>query len=215
MSDRNVKFKYYGVAVQEKNKNRWDGKGRLDIIAWLDKMEKRNLLNSSVDLGDVKASVDKVEWFEENRVWIFRFMKLREDNIPSIVRENNEAEIIPLEEDEYIGEGLYMLYDNNTGIAMIQSNRFSLSLKRLEDFLTNIWGVENQRIKIKPILDKIDFNVRDRRKYKTIEISFANITQKKDDNTPKALGTLMNPCRMLNGVAGSVWSRWQRESGIW
>lgn len=57
MSERNVKFKYYGVVVQEKNKNRWNGKGRLDIVAWLDKMDKRNLLNSSVNLGDIKASV--------------------------------------------------------------------------------------------------------------------------------------------------------------
>lgn len=213
MSERNVKFKYYGVVVQEKNKNRWSGKGRLDIVAWLDKMDKRNLLNSSVNLGDIKASVDKIEWSEKNQVWIFRFMKLREDNIPSIVRENNEAEIIPLEEDEYIGEGLYMLYDNNTGIAMIQSNRFSLSLKRLEDFLTNIWGIENQRIKIKPILDKIDFNVGNRRKYKTIEISFANIIQKKDEDIPRALGTLMSPCRMFNGAAGSVKVGFGRTKG--
>lgn len=134
VSERNVKFRYYGIVVQEKNKNRWDGKGRLDIVTWLDRMDQKNILHRIVDLGDVKASADKVEWFEENQVWIFRFMKLREDNIPAIVKENNEAETIPLEEDEYIGEGLYMLYDNNTGIAMIQSNRFSLGLKRLEDF---------------------------------------------------------------------------------
>lgn len=213
MSKRNVKFKYYGIVLQEKNKNRWNGKGRLNILAWLDKMDKRNLLNSSIDLGDVKASVDKIEWFEGNQVWIFRFMKLREDNIPSIVKENNEAETFPLEEDEYIGEGLYMLYDNNTGIAMIQSNRFSLGLKRLEEFLTNIWEVENQRIKIKPILDKIDFNVRSRRKYKNIEISFANVVQKNDDDFPRALGTLMHPLRMFNGVAGSVKVGFGRTKG--
>lgn len=70
--------------------------------------------------------------------------------------------------------------------------------------MTHIWAVENQRIKIKPIIDQINFNMRDRRKYKSIEISFANIIQKNDDTIPKALGTIMKPIQMFNGVTGSI-----------
>lgn len=156
-----------------------------------------------VDLGDLKASVDKVGWFEDQDVWVFRFMKLREDNIPSIVKENQEAEAISLGDDEYIGEGLHMLYDNNTGIAMVQVNRFSLGLKRLEDFLTHIWGIENERIRLRAIMDDLNFDKETRRKYRAIEISFANISQQNEDG-PRALGTIMNSFRKFYGVAGSI-----------
>ena len=203
MSERNVRFQYFGLVRQEKQKNRWKGKGKLDADAWMDKLDKKQLLNATIDLGDVKASVDKIEWFKKDKVWVFRFMKLREDNIPSIVKENQEAEAINLGEDEYIGEGLHMLYDNNTGIAMVQINRFSLGIKRLEDFLTNIWEVENERVRLRPIMDSIQFDKGIRRNYRTIEINFANISRE-NEGGHRSLGTIMNSFRNFHGVSGSV-----------
>lgn len=64
--------------------------GKLDIEAWMDKVLQNDLLNKTIDMGDVKASIDRAKWFEKDSVWVFRFMKLREDNIPSIVKENIE-----------------------------------------------------------------------------------------------------------------------------
>lgn len=203
MSERNVKFQYFGLVRQEKQKNRWKGKGKLDADVWMDKLDKKQLLNATIDLGDVKASLDKVEWFQKDKVWVFRFMKLREDNIPSIVRENEEAEAINLGDDEYIGEGLHMLYDNNTGIAMVQINRFSLGTKRLEDFLTYIWEVENERVKLRPIMDTVQFDKRIRRNYRTIEINFANISRENEEGH-RSLGAIMNSFRNFYGVSGSI-----------
>ena len=203
MPERNVKFQYFGMVKQKKEQNRWKGKGKLDIESWMDKLENKQLLNTTVDLGDAKASVDKVEWNEKHNVWIFRFMKLREDNIPSIVREKQEAKAIPLEDDEYIGEGLHMLYDNTTGIAMVQMNRFSLGLKRLEDFLTQIWEVENERIRLKPIIDMVDFDGDKRRKYKAIEVEFANIGQAELDDR-SSLSTIMAYFQKFYGVTGKI-----------
>lgn len=212
MSIRNVKFQYFGLVRQEKMKNRWKGKGKLDIYAWMDKLEKKKLLNATIDLGDLKASVDKVEWFENNDVWVLRFMKLREDNIPSIVKENQEAEAISLAEDEYIGEGLHMLYDNNNGIAMVQVNRFSLGIKRLEDFLTCIWDVENERVKLRAVMDQQIFDSGIRRKYKAIEVNFANISPESEEG-PRSLGTIMNSFRRFHGVAGCVKISFGRRKG--
>lgn len=212
MSERNVKFQYFGLVRQEKEGNRWTGKGKLNISVWMDKLDKRQLLNSTIDLGDVKASLDKVEWFKDFDVWVFRFMKLREDNIPSIVKENQEAEAITLGDDEYIGEGLHMLYDCNTGIAMVQVNRFSLGLKRLEDFLTSIWNVEKERIKLRPIIDQIEFDRDARRKYKAIEISFANISHVEEEGK-RSLGAIMNSFRRFCGVAGNIKISFGRTKG--
>lgn len=91
MPERNVKFQYYGLVRQKKEKNRWRGQGKLNIDIWMDKLDKRNLLNTTIDLGDTKANVDTVKWFEKSDVWVFKFMKLREDNIPVIVKENQES----------------------------------------------------------------------------------------------------------------------------
>ena len=203
MPERNVKFQYYALVRQKKEKNRWNGQGKLDIDIWMDKLDKRNLLNATIDLGDTKANVDTVNWFEKSDVWVFKFMKLREDNIPVIVKENQESKVIPLEDDEYIGEGLHMLYDNNIGIAMLQINRFSLGLKRLESFLTEVWKEEGERIKLKPIADKLVFDTSIKREYKSIEISFANITPQLEDGK-RSLGTIMNLYRKMQGAAGVI-----------
>lgn len=51
------------------------------------------------------------------------------------VKENEEPTIIELEDDEYIGEDLFIIYDENKGIVMIQQNRMSLGIPRLEEVL--------------------------------------------------------------------------------
>ena len=203
MIKRNVRFQYYGLVRQKKEKNRWKGQGKFDFEVWIDKMKAGDFLNSVIDLGDTKASLDKIEWFEKEKVWIFRFMKLREDNIPSIVKENQEAAAIQLDSDEYLGEGLHMLYDNELGVAMLQVNRFSLGLKKLENFLTYIWHVENERIRLIPILDEVIFDNNRRRKVKCIEIGFANISSCMDGEK-RALGTIMNLYRKVDGVSGKI-----------
>ena len=102
MIRRNVKFQYFVLIRQKKIKDCWKGMGKLDIEAWMDKVLQNDLLNKIIDMGDVKASIDRAKWFEKDSVWVFRFMKLREDNIPSIVKENNEAKAIKLQPDELL-----------------------------------------------------------------------------------------------------------------
>ena len=51
-------------------------------------------------------------------------MRLRDDNIPFIVKADANAEDLELDKDEYVGEGLHVLYDRNHQLFMIQSNRY-------------------------------------------------------------------------------------------
>lgn len=204
MSERRVKFQYFGVIRQKKEGNKWKGYGKWDLEAWLDIVDRKDLSMKAIDLGDTKARLEKVEYFSTNNVWVLRFMKLREDNIPSIVKENEEAEGIPLGDDEYIGEDLYMLYDAENGVGMVQVNRFSLGLKRVEDFLTEIWDYENERIRLRAIMEDFDLDrIRGRRKYRSIEVKFANISNQLDKEG-NSLGTIMNSFRRLSGVSGSI-----------
>lgn len=204
MAERNVKFQYFGVVRQKKIKNEWKGKGKLDIYEWLDKVETNSLLQSVIELPDTKAQIEKMQFYENEQVWVFRFLKLREDNIPSIAKANEDAEGIPLGDDEYIGEDLYMLYDPNNGIGMVQVNRFSLGLKRLEILLTQIWGVEGERIKLRAVAEEFDLNrVRGRRKYRSLEVDFANLGSQLEEEH-NSLAKIQNSFRSFFGVAGHV-----------
>ena len=203
MIKRNIKFQYFYLVRQKAVGNKWKGLGKLDIAVWMDKVDKHQIKNTTIDLGDAKANIDKIECDDDGNMWSFRFMKLREDNIPSIVRENQEAEAIKLDSDEYIGEGLHMLYDNETGIAMLQVNRFSLGLNRLEALFSTIWNEENERIRLISILDKKIFDAWPRRCYRKIEIGFANITSQLEEGK-NSLGTIMNLYRKFQGVSGNI-----------
>lgn len=203
MIRRNVKFQYFVLTRQKKIKDCWKGMGKLDIEAWMNKVLQNDLLNKTIDMGDAKASIDRAKWFEKDSVWVFRFMKLREDNIPSIVKENNEAKAIKLQPDEYIGEAIHMLYECETGIAMLQINRFSLGRERLEDLLSTIWNMAGERIRLVPIMDKDQFEAMARRKYRSIEVSFANIEPQLESGK-NSLGTIMGLYKKFQGVSGSI-----------
>lgn len=185
-------------------KNEWKGQGKLDIYEWLDKVETDSLLQSVIELPDTKAQIEKIQFYENEQVWVFRFLKLREDNIPSIAKANEDAEGIALEDDEYIGEDLYMLYDFTNGIGMVQVNRFSLGLKRLEILLTNIWRVEGERIRLKAVAEEFDLNrVRCRRRYRSLEVDFSNLGSQLEEEH-NSLARIQNSFRSFSGVAGHV-----------
>ena len=57
--ERNIKFRYYKLEQQHKEKNKWYSDGAFDFIAWLDKVENNNLLTTTVELNDTKARVEK------------------------------------------------------------------------------------------------------------------------------------------------------------
>ena len=55
-----------------------------------------------------------------------------------IAKENGEFDFIELEDDEYIGEEVTVLYDEEFNIIMIQRNKNSLSPSGLEKYFTGV-----------------------------------------------------------------------------
>jgi hypothetical protein len=202
MNSRNIKFQYFKIVRQKREKDFWRGIGLFEVLVWLDNVKRNSLLREPIELEDTKAQIEKIDYSEKENVWIMRFMKLREDNIPSIAKKKQEAKGIELGEDEYIGEDVYVLYDAACGIAMIQANRFSLGLKRLSELMSKVWGRENERIAIRPIAQNFDLN-NNRRAYRTLELSFANIdTPETDDKS--SLNRIMSCYNRFYGVSGTI-----------
>lgn len=201
--ERNIKYQYFKLDRQEKISGVWTDSGEFDFISWIEYVSDNNLEKKAITLKDTKARIERIKFYENNDVWIIRFMKLREENLPYIAKENTDAADIPLLEDEYIGEDMYMLYDINTNIAMIQSNRFSLGLSRLAELLAKSQDKTDERIRLFPIKRDVDLSAFSKNSYRTLELGFANIVQEKAKGK-SALSDILRMYGKFAGVSGTI-----------
>ncbi|OLS02191.1 DUF6731 family protein [Tissierella creatinophila] len=194
---RNIKFQYFQVTIQKENE-----KHLFSFDDWAVYLDKENLICKSIELKGLKARVEKYHNDESNNLWVIRFMKLRDTNIPSAVRESEEAVPVTLDDNEYLGEDVNMLYDESNGIAMIQSNRFSLSYTRIQELVNNINPFEGFDIFINPIIEKTKSKL-DNKKSKKITLGFANI-ERPISKTKSALSDIINSYFNIQALSGQV-----------
>ena len=212
---RRIKFLYFMCFIQkEVNKDNWKSIEYFSFDKWMHVFEKHYQQRQSIDIGSTKVRVENVVFNNESKVWNIHFMKLREDNMPSVAKENIEAHPIDLSEDEYLGEDLFILYDEKACVAMVQVNRFSLGTIRLEEFLTHIWSLPGQRVKLLPIMDKYNESFfKSKSSYRKLEISVVNINNKATDNH-SSLSQIKNNFSRIGAPNGSItFTMGQRKTG--
>lgn len=103
------------------------------------------------------AKISSLFYHEDLRCFHMVFERLRDFNLPVKSSFERESEIIDLEEDEFIGEEVSLLYDVDNCVFMIQRNRDSLSPTALEMFLNDIHSNfihQNSNLEINPILEQ-------------------------------------------------------------
>lgn len=201
--ERNIKYQYFKMDVQDKLNGIWTNSREFNFIEWIQYVSDNNLEKETIELKDTKARIEKIKFFTDQDVWVVRFMKLREENLPYLAKERKDASDIPLQDDEYIGEDMYMLYDIGNKIAMIQSNRFSLGLTRLTELLMKSQNKTDERVRLWPIKKYVDVTALNKMTYRTLELGFANIVRE----VPKknsALADILNTFRKFSGVSGTI-----------
>lgn len=202
---RTIKFQYYVIKYLDHNKGYVKDLNIFNFTKWLVDIKKRGYIKKSVEFGGTLARIDNITYDDKNDLWGIRFMKLRDTNIPSKVKENEEAEVIPLEDDEYIGEDLNMIYERKSGIAMIQSNRFSLSISKVAEFIQSTISSNDIKILIEPISDKFDKKDIKKRSIKKLEVSFANLINLNESaSNIQSLSSIIKPMYKLGGITGSI-----------
>ena len=206
---RTIKFSYYTVcSVNEKEGT--DPK-RFDFEAWIEKAEKLNVEQKEIEFDGTIARLECLEGDSANHIWKIRFLKLRDTNIPSIVKKEEEAKPLELEDDEYIGEDLVMIYDPKNQVAMIQSNRFAFSKGKLEKYLNKIWGVDEQKIVLLHISKKIDVAKIKGKQSRSLILRLANVHPIEETDRP--LSKIINAYATMGGKAGNVAFTLGRGSG--
>ena len=202
---RVIKYQYCVVRCMKQQNGRWRKYRKFDLVEVISKIKKDDLLMKSIELDGLLARVDKISYDEGHDIWGLRFMKLRDTNIPSKVKENEEAEVIPLDDDEYIGEDVTMIFEKKSGIAMIQSNRFSLNIDKITRLMNLLYANENVIISIDPILEvKSDTRFK-KCSYKTIDVAFANLKLwGSQEHKQLSLNSLISPVKKLGGYSGHI-----------
>lgn len=135
-----------------------------------------------------------------------RFMRLDFANIPNISYDNRESVPLPLDEGQYLGTPLHVLYDVSHQIYMVQQNRTTMSVGKLSQYI-NIIAHDigllngNTLIELRPIISRN--RLRDGAIFSKIELRFANIAEARiDDRTD--LFRIVNLYNNYNALTGSI-----------
>ena len=204
---RNVRFEYFQIWVNKISpEGKKSGKSELfNLVDWIDKIKRDGLEQKSLDIGSAKARIDCCKYDKGTDTWAIRFMRLRDTNVPSKVKDNHEAEVIELDDGEYFGEDITMIYEKKSGIAMIQCNRFSLGISKIEELLWTTYGENDIFISIVPIADTKDKKYSNKNNYKTFEITFANIQKWKPEKSKAcSFNSFMDLVKKFDGYIGKV-----------
>lgn len=203
--ERKVKFQYFKITYCQLNKGRYEHKGGFNLADWVINFEKQGKMNKLIGYEDGSARVEKFDL--EDDYYIIRFIKKR-FSAPSKCKEGEEAEPIPLDDDEYIGEDVTLLYDREKNIVMLQSNRFAMSYNSISRFISNDLNKkkdkDNKKIKVflKPLIkDHSELNFKDKI-VRTLEVSFANINTNIAHR--RAVRRLLSGLGAYHGLSGRI-----------
>lgn len=115
--------------------DRWDMRHFLDFIA----VPRQNFL-VDYQIGDEIAEIEPGSFIynDQHNIYSLQLSKLRDKNIPSKKRVGEIREDILLNQNEYIGEFVSIIYDEEISCLMIQSNLYGLSTKQIENYFTEL-----------------------------------------------------------------------------
>lgn len=201
-SVRTIKFLYYTVCISKLEECGRTDPVHFDFESWIYKADELSIEKKTVEFDGIKIRLEKFVGDKNSGIWKLRFMKLRDTNIPSLVKEVEEAKPLELEDDEYIGEDLLMIYDSDNQVAMLQCNRFALGKGKLEKYLTRIWDVENENIILCPISKPVDARKLKKKNYRRLMLRFENIHSIEDNHRP--FGKIVNSYNEMGGITGEV-----------
>lgn len=158
MFRRKIKFHFYRVALQGADASgNVMTKGPYNLFQWIQEMNSNRLHYITLSDCTVYFENVSVSGNPSDPIYICRVFKLRNDNIPSKIKEGHESEAIPLEDDEYIGEDSFFLYDRINDILMFQQNRESIGIRRFQEWINQSVSLNSgESVALYPICDNVN-----------------------------------------------------------
>lgn len=181
MPYRKVRFEYYRVVFKKNEDSNGDRDRLFDLLQWMNKAMKKSLEGRTYDYYAEQARLESGYWDPELEFSFLHFVRLREINIPSKAKTDQEVEPIELENDEYIGEEVSALYDEENHVLMLQRNMHSLGPEGIEEYLNLLWENDEEEIYLRPIAPPNAFDVaKNAYEYRKVNIRFADINKNEE-----------------------------------
>lgn len=208
---RLVKFCYYKVAKVKIDENEERILGKFNLIEWLMDMVDQSKMKHNVKLSDTSVNLEEYSKYSNEDIWAIRAYKLRDANVPSKIKDGEDAQPIPLGPDEYIGEDINFLYDRKNSICMFQQNRMSIGISKLCEWINNVCSLEEScKVVFFPIYDRFGKNRFDKKEIRSIDFSFANL---EPDNEGGSLGQIIKAFHRYKMYSGHVTLSVGRQKG--
>lgn len=187
---KEIKYNYYTVKKINIDTNKDAG---FDIREWILFYDEKINSNEVIEENEFMCKIEKNLGFYEYRFYVGQIYRLKPEQKIKKIKEKKDTDVIELQDDEYIGEDMMFLYDLKSKILMVQQNRFSLSVNRLE-LLFNVdrsnYVISIDEIPDKKVTDKINNRPITKLKCRVNNISDIDVDKK---------GPLLNTIHQLKG----------------
>jgi hypothetical protein len=192
MSYRKVRFEYYQVVFRTTQDKKAQRDRLFDLLLWMTEAKKKSLEGRTFNYRSEQARLENAVWDDELGFSFLHFVRLRDTNIPSFAKSTSQVEPFELEDDEYIGEEVSALYDENNHVLMLQRNKYSLGPDGIEEYLNLLWGKDEETIYLRPICPPNAFELaRKASEFRKINIRFADLKKTNNNNLASKLKSPM------------------------
>ncbi|WP_408956189.1 DUF6731 family protein [Natroniella sp. ANB-PHB2] len=199
---KEIKCEYYRVNFRKRNWSESTRDGLFDLRKWIAKANKK-LKNSFKKVKrnhyDEFVRIDKIDLLNnisegiDKKIYVLNFVKMREKNLPSKVKEEEIAQPLVLEKDESIGEHVTALYDPEYNILMVQRNAHSLTPTGISNYLNELWGKKDKEtIHLTPIFYKEIFEkIKKAQTYRSLTLRLTDFSNTEYQNGNNILGKMV------------------------
>lgn len=196
---KNIKFQYFQVCHMVDG----DAYERLlDLCAWLEEIINLGLEERILEVKGLKGRLESIR--NVGRFYGLNFMSLDDSSNTYKVKETQEASHIDLDEDEYIGRNTVALYDPESHVLMIQTNRGSYGSASIESYINATYsGRETETCYLRPIISVLNPERCLTSNVTKLDIRFANIRQYQPENS-RDLENIINACNNMQAFTAHV-----------
>ena len=199
--ERDIYFRYYTITYQKLENKEWIDKGGYNLSDLLIRVENSGNIKKLKDLSNGKrVRLETFDYNKDSDCWEAQFIRKRAI-VPSKCKEQEAATEIELAPDEYMGEGIAILYDKNKNIVMMQVNRNALTNKALQEWIRKMhkecYNGENIRVTLAVKL-KNDINYYFRNKIvKRLDVDISDVNEGIHENA--SLGRMIRMKNIFHG----------------
>lgn len=165
---KNIKFTYYEVVKEVDNVEKL-----YDLLFWLERINLLNIFQRKKTVNNIQGRLENVKKIDDN-IYAFNFMRLDVSSDAYKVKDNERAEHIDLEDDEYLGRNTVALYDSEKHIIMVQNNRGSYTANAIQYYINNTNG--DEVIYFRPIINRFDIQNCKRGRNKKIIVRCSDVS---------------------------------------